>query len=825
MINRRENMKHENIIKKMTLEQKIALCSGKTFWKTKDYPELNIPSLFLSDGPHGLRKQEGEADHLGLNASKATTCFPTASAVAATWDLDLVKKMGEAIGQEAVKIGVNVVLGPGTNMKRNPLCGRNFEYFSEDPFLSGKLSAAWINGVQSTGTGVSLKHFALNNQELKRMSTDVRVDERALREYYLPGFEIAVKEANPATLMCAYNMLEGTYCSDNKRLLWDILREEWGFKGAVMTDWGAMNDRIEAFKAGLDLEMPGSQGRFDKEVKQAVEDGKLDEAYIDACVDRLLTLIERTTNRQEGNIPEDIFEKNHKLAYEVALAGGVLLKNEGNILPINKTDKIAVIGKLAEVPRYQGTGSSLVSPTKLISLLEAMKASAENVDYSDGYTINDKEDRVLMDKAVQLAASADKVVLCIGLTDIFESEGFDRLHMRIPSNQISLLKAVAAVNSKVIVVMVGGSAIEMPWENDAKGILHMQLSGQAGGEAASDLLFGKASPCGKLTETYPIKYEDVINSSYYGMNPKQTPYLESMYCGYRYFSTAKKAVRYPFGFGLSYTQFEYSDMKVIDKGDYNIEVTANITNTGNYQGAEVAQVYVEAKTEGVYRPFKELKGFAKVSLKPGEIKQMQVTLDKRSFAIYDEEKKNWVVESGSYRIQVGANSEDMRLETTINLEGIEPKRSSCSTWYYTLKGIPTKADFLTIHKPYPEYVKKTKGTYDLTCSVKEMMETSLVCKLMYKGMEGAIAKQSGGKVDYSNASFKMLMDSASDNPLKSMPLFSPDSMPLEVVTFIVDVSNGHLFKGLSKLIKSKKEAKKVQKTFEDIQKNSKAQDM
>lgn len=821
MINRRENMKHENIIRKMTLEQKIAFCSGKTFWKTKDYPELNIPSLFLSDGPHGLRKQEGEADHLGLNASKATTCFPTASAVAATWDLDLVEKMGEAIGKEAVKVGVNVVLGPGTNMKRNPLCGRNFEYFSEDPFLSGKLSAAWINGVQSTDTGVSLKHFALNNQELKRMSTDVRVDERALREYYLPAFEIAVKEADPATLMCAYNMLEGTYCSDNKRLLWDILREEWGFKGAVMTDWGAMNNRIEAFKAGLDLEMPGSQGRFDKEVRQAVEEGKLEESYIDACVDRLLTLIDRTINRKEDNIPEDIFEKNHKLAYEVALAAGVLLKNEGNILPINKSEKIAVIGKLAEVPRYQGTGSSLVTPTKLVSLLEAMKAAAENVEYSDGYTINDKEDNALMDRAVKLAASAEKVILSIGLTDIFESEGFDRLHMRIPSNQISLLKAVSAVNSNLVVVLVGGSAIEMPWEDYAKGILHMQLSGQAGCEAAADLLLGKASPSGKLTETYPIKYEDVVSSSYYGVNPKQTPYLESMYCGYRYFSTAKKAVRYPFGFGLSYTNFEYSDIHVTDKGDYNVEVTASITNVGNYEGAEVVQVYVEPQTGGVYRPVKELKGFAKVSLKLGETKQVKIKLDKRSLAIFDEEKKDWVVEAGSYKIQIGANCDDIRLETIVSLEGVEPKRSSCSTWYYTLKGIPTKADFFTIHKPYPEYIKKTKGNYDLTCSIKEMMETSMVCRLMYKGMEGAIAKQNGGKVDYSNPSFKAIMDSASDNPMKSMPLFSPDSMPLEVVTFIVDAANGHFFRGLSKFIKSKK----VQKTYAGLQKESKAQDM
>lgn len=818
-------MKHENKIKNMTLDQKIAFCSGKTFWKTKGYPELNIPPIFLSDGPHGLRKQEGEADHLGLNASKSTTCFPTASTVAATWDLSLVERMGEAIGKEAVKVGVNVVLGPGTNMKRNPLCGRNFEYFSEDPYLSGKLSAAWINGVQKTGTGVSLKHFALNNQELKRMSNDVRVDERALREYYLPAFEIAVKEANPATLMCAYNMVEGTYCSDNKRLISDILRDEWDFKGAVMTDWGAMNDRIEAFKAGLDLEMPGSQGRFDKEVKQAVEEGRLDEAYIDTSVDRLIALIERTTKRNEENIPEDIFEKNHKLAYEVALAGGVLLKNEENILPLNKKEKIAVIGKLAEVPRYQGTGSSLVSPTKVVSLLEAMRASAENVAYSDGYTIKDRGDEVLVNKAVKLAASSDKVVLCLGLTDIFESEGFDRLHMRIPSNQISLLKAVAGVNSQIILVLVGGSAVEMPWETYAKGILHMQLSGQAAGQAAADLLLGKTSPSGKLAETYPLKYEDVVNSNYYGVDPKQTPYLESMYCGYRYFSTAKKPVRYPFGYGLSYTQFQYSDINVKTVEAYKIEVTVNITNAGNYEGAEVVQVYIEAQTGGVYRPLKELKGFIKVSLKPGETKRAQITLDKRSFSIYEAVKKDWVVERGNYKLKIGANCEDIRLEKVLNLDGVDPKRSSCCSWYYTLKGAPSKADFLTIHKSYPEYIKKTKGTYDLTSSIKEMMETSLFCKLMYKGMEKTIAKGTGGKVDYSNPAFKMLMDSAADNPMKAMSLFSPESLPVEVACFIVDLANGHFLKGLRKLIKAKKEAKKVHKSAVDINKGGKAQDM
>ncbi|MFA9559204.1 glycoside hydrolase family 3 C-terminal domain-containing protein [Evansella sp. AB-rgal1] len=793
-------MKHLDTISKMTLEQKIAFCSGQSFWETKEYKELGIPSLFLSDGPHGLRKQEGKGDHLGLQASIATTCFPTASAVSTAWDRNLTYKMGEAIGNEAVKLGVNVVLGPGTNMKRNPLCGRNFEYFSEDPFLSGVLSTSWINGCQSTGTGVSLKHFALNNQELKRMSTDVRVDDRAMREYYLPAFEMAVKEGKPTTIMCAYNKVEGSYCSDNKTLITDILRKEWGFDGVVITDWGAMNDRIEAFKAGVDLEMPGSEGRFDQEVKAAVENGDVKEEFIDECVDRLLSLIERTTSQKQEDVSDNLFQENHELARQIAQASGVLLKND-SLLPLQKDTKVAVIGKLAETPRYQGSGSSQVTPTRLTNLLAGIKSYTEHMTYEQGYTIEDKVEESLHEKAVKLAESADVVVLCIGLTDIFESEGFDRTHLRLPKNQIQLLQDISNVQENVVIVLVGGSAIEMPWENKAKAILHMQLAGQAGGQAAADLLFGTVNPSGKLTESYPLEYSDVVNSSYYQENPKQTPYLESMYCGYRYFTSAGKKVRYPFGYGLSYTTYEYSNMEVQRGENEEVTVTATIKNSGQMAGYEIVQLYVSPKTGGAYRPKRELKEFVKLYLEPGESKEVTINLNRRSFTIYDKKKSDWIVESGEYIIQLGADCENILLEKKIFLEGNSPVSIDSSDWYDTLQGIPTKKDFLTIHEPYPEYVPQTKGSYDLSSSIKEMKETSILCRFIYKGIEKKLAKQFGGKVDYSNPEYKMLMDSASDTPMRALPLFAPDQMSVPIVQFIVDIANGNLFRGVKSLFK------------------------
>lgn len=795
-------LRHQDLIARMTLEEKIRLCSGASYWTTEAMPRHGIRSIFLSDGPHGLRKQVTErVDHLGANASLPATCFPTASAVASTWDLDLVRQMGEALGAEAVLQDVNVLLGPGVNMKRNPLCGRNFEYFSEDPYLAGKMAAAWIQGLQSQGVGASLKHFALNNQELYRMSTDVLVDERALREYYLPAFEIAVKEARPATVMCAYNKVEGTYCSDNRRLLTEILREEWGFDGVVVTDWGAMNDRVAAFQAGTDLEMPGSQGRWDREVLEAVRSGRLDEAFIDASVDRLLTLIERTTRGTKASLPPDLFDRHHELARRIAAAGAVLLKNDGPVLPLKAGESLAVIGELARTPRYQGAGSSQVVPTRLDSLLDGLRRYVPGVPFAAGYTLRDLPDQALVDEAVALAQKVHTVILCIGLPPAYEGEGFDRPHMRLPENQVALVEALARANPRIVVVLAGGSAIEMPWADRVQAILHMHLAGQAGGLAAADLLFGKENPSGKLAETYPFRYEDVVSSSYYLKPPKQAAYLESFYCGYRYFATAGVPVRYPFGFGLSYTRFEYSDLQVRRTGEYDVEVTASITNAGEYDGAEVVQLYVAPKTGGAYRPVRELKGFSKIHLKRGETGQVSFRLDRRSFAIYDPARREWVVEAGRYDLEVGASSQDIRLSATIHLQGVEPARTPCSGWYYTLNGVPSKKDFITIHPDYPEYVPQTRGTYDMTSSVREMQETSLLLRLVYRVLKREAVKHLGVRADPEDPAFKMAVESAATTPLRALVLFDPKSLPLALAEFLVEWANGRRLRALGMLLR------------------------
>jgi beta-glucosidase len=795
------------ILSNMTLEKKIAFCSGASFWETKAIPHLGTPALFMCDGPHGLRKQTGSGDHLGLNASVATTCFPTACTVAAAWDTELLHEMGEAIAAEALQENVNIILGPGVNMKRNPLCGRNFEYYSEDPFLSGKLASAWINGVQSRGVGVSLKHFAANNQELKRMSGDSLVDERALREYYLHAFEIAVKESAPATVMCAYNKLNGVYCSDNKRLLTEILRQEWGFKGAVITDWGAMNDRVEGFKAGLDLEMPASKGRFDAGVQEAVKTGLLDESFIDASVLRLLALIEKTGEQTKPeNSDGGLYERHHALARKIAAASGVLLKNEDTILPLSGGGEITVIGTLAEKPRYQGTGSSMVNPVKIENILDGLKNYVLKINYFPGYRLEDIEDDILLREALEGASRAEKVLLAIGLTDIYESEGYDRETLSLPKNQIRLLHELYKVNTNTIVVLVGGAAVEMPWLDKTKALLHMQLAGQAGGLAAADLLFGAVNPSGKLTETYPLKYEDVISSGYYDKNPKQVPYYESMFCGYRYFDSADKDILFPFGFGLSYTSFEYHSLEIQNTKAWDHDITFALKNMGVVDGAEVVQLYVRPETGGVgvYRPRHELKGFVKVFLKAGEEKRVKLKLVKRSFAYFNPDKKEWQVEAGNYTIEIGASSRDICLTQCIRLEGTAAKKSRCDPWYYTLAGTPGKKEFISIYGDYADAIPAQKGSFGMENSIMEMKNSSLLCGLVFKGIESAVAKISGGAIDYNNARFRMLMASSADNPLKAMMLFSPDTMTAPFVEFLLDSVNGHFWKGLFRFLRNRK---------------------
>lgn len=783
----------------LSLADKVAVGSGASFWTTRAIPAAGIDSITLMDGPHGLRGQGEAGDHLGLAESTAATCFPTASALAASWDTELLAEVGRAIGREAVDQDVQVVLGPGVNMKRSPLCGRNFEYFSEDPFVSGTLAAAWIRGVQSTGTGTSLKHFALNNQELKRMTTDVRVDERAMHEYYLPAFEIAVKDGDPTTVMCAYNRVEGVYCSEHHGLLTQILRDRWGFRGAVVTDWGAMNDRSKAYGAGMDLEMPGNGGASDAEVIAAVRSGALDEATLDRSVARMADLVARTTGREPVNAA-GMYERHHELAHRTAVESAVLLKNEGALLPLTAPGRIALLGALADAPRYQGTGSSRVNPTRVVSLREGMAGRAD-VDYAAGYRLTDTPDPQLLAEAVRLAEGAGTVVVCVGLTDIYESEGFDREHMRIPANQIALLEAIAHLSERVVLVLVGGSAVEMPWETSASAVLHLQLAGQAGGAAAADLLFGDANPSGKLAETYPIAYDDVVNSTYYGVDPDQTPYLESMFCGYRYFDTAQIPVRYPFGHGLSYTTFDYSNLQVDTHGEHAVDVTFTVTNTGEREGAEVAQVYVAPLTGGAYRPAHELKGFAKVALTTGESRRVTVHLDRRSFALYDSAQDDWTVESGTYELRVGASSRDIRLSDRIELTGSQARRAEVSDWYYTLQGTPTIDDFLTIHEPFPRIDAPRKGTFDLNSSILEMKDASLACRIMHAAVERTVAKGFGGKVDYDDVRFKMLMYSAAGLPMRAMVRMSDGVMSPALAQFFVDSANGHTLRGLLTMLR------------------------
>jgi beta-glucosidase len=786
------------VVEAMTLADQVRLGAGASFWTTRAVPAAGIPSITLTDGPHGLRGQDGDEDHLGLGTSRAATCFPTAGALASSWDVDLLAEVGAAIGLEAVDQGVHVVLGPGVNMKRNPLCGRNFEYFSEDPYLAGKLAAAWIRGVQSTGTGTSLKHFALNNQELKRMTTDVRVDERALHEYYLPAFEIAVTEGDPATVMCAYNRVEGEWCSDNRRLLTGILRESWGFRGAVVTDWGAMHDRVAAYLAGTDLEMPGNRGASDAEVFAAIRGGRLPAAVVGASAARVAALVARTTNR-DVTVPDDVYDRHHELAERAATAGAVLLKNDGGALPLAPGGRVAVLGALAATPRFQGSGSSQVNPTRVVSLCDGV-AEFATVDHAPGYRIADEPDDELLAEAVRLAEGADRVIVCVGLTEIFESEGFDREHLRIPANQVALLDALAHLAGRVVLVVVGGSAIEMPWERSGRAILHLQLAGQAGGAAAAGLLFGAANPCGRLAETYPISYADVASSGYYDVDPDQAPYLESMYCGYRWFDTAGLDVRYPFGHGLSYTTFGYSDLRITRSGEHDVTVTLTVTNTGGHDGAEIVQAYVVPRTEGFHRPEQELKAFAKIGLAAGEAGRVTFTLDRRSFAVFDPDAGEWMVEAGAYQIAVGASSRDIRLRGTVELTGAPARRQAVAGWYHRPSGPPTLADFRTVHEPFPPLPAPRRGTFDLNSSLVEMKDESLAVRIMLRIAERIVARDAGGKVDYDDVRFKMLMLSAAGLPMRAMVRMSNGAMPLRVARFFVASANGQTLRGIRRLI-------------------------
>ena len=647
----------ELLLKKLTLEEKCALLSGAETFKTRGMPEHGIPQIWLSDGPHGLRKQAGESDHLGLNPSVPATCFPTASAVANSWDAALGEEIGAALGEEAAAQEVSVVLGPGLNMKRNPLCGRSFEYFSEDPYLAGKLAAGYIRGIQSKGVAACPKHFAVNSQETRRMASDSIVDERTLREIYLTGFEIAVKEGHPRSIMSSYNLVNGTYANENKHLLMEILRGEWGFDGAVITDWGGSNDHALGVKNGSTLEMPAPGGDSVRELLAAVESGKISESDIDARLSELLPLVFDTKAALDAAPREFDAAAHHALARRAAAESLVLLKNEGSLLPLAAGSKVAVLGDFAKNPRYQGAGSSMVNSTQVDVLLDKLIDSELNViGYQQGFDRHGKPDAALQKSACELAAQANAVILCMGLDEIAESEGLDRSNLRLAQNQVDLLQAVAAVNPKIVVVLYSGSVVETPWLDNCQALLYAALGGQAGAGAVADALTGKVNPCGKLAETWPLAYADVPSAADFATRRKTVEYREGLYIGYRYFTTAEKAVRFPFGYGMSYTTFAYSDMAADEQG-----VSLTVTNTGSVAGTEIVQLYIAKKNGELFRPAKELKGFARVTLAPGEKQRITIMLDDKAFRFWNVKANRWEIEGGEYELLVGASVEDIRL--------------------------------------------------------------------------------------------------------------------------------------------------------------------
>lgn len=661
------SLKYENIIKQMTLAEKAQMMSGKNTWETVDFEKYGIPSMCMSDGPHGLRRQAGAGDHLGLNASLPATCFPTAAGVANSWDEELGEKIGEALAEEAVTMGVNVILGPGLNIKRSPLCGRNFEYFSEDPYHAGKMAAAYIRGIQSKGIAACPKHFAANSQELRRMANDSVVDERTFREIYTTGFEIAVKEGKAKSIMSAYNEVNGIYANENKHMLQEILVDEWGFDGFVVSDWGGSNDHALGVKNGSHLEMPGTGKAGMNDIIRAVKNGDLEEEILDQRLDELLDVIFATHQATEdGKGKQFDVEAHHALARKAAEESIVLLKNEDNILPLKLGTKVAVIGDFAKTPRYQGAGSSLVNPTKKPeAVLDVIgKSGLEVTAYEQGYIRNKKPNEKLMKAAVEAARNADVVLFFGGLDEISESEGLDRTHMHMPTAQDTLLNELTTVNSNVIVVLSAGSAIEMPWSQYVKGIVHGYLGGQAGASAMMNVLTGKVNPSGKLNETYPMHYKDTPAYAYYPSKERSSEYRESLYVGYRYYTTVGKTTCFPFGYGLSYTTFEYKNLKVDPEG-----VTFTIENTGNVTGAEIAQLYIGKKSDTVFRPVRELKGFARTELSPGQQKEVRIPFDDKTFRFYDTRTDTWEIESGVYQIMVGKDAEHMVLEDSLEVTG------------------------------------------------------------------------------------------------------------------------------------------------------------
>ena len=726
----------KKIVSEMTLEEKAGMCSGLDFWHLKEVEHLGIPKVMVSDGPHGLRKQDEKGDHLGINDSIKAVCFPPAVLSACSFDRGLMEEMGKAIGREAQANDVSVVLGPAVNIKRSPLCGRNFEYYSEDPYLAGEIAAAFVKGVQSQHVGTSIKHFAANNQEYRRMRSSSEIDERTLREIYFPAFETAVKKAQPYTFMCSYNQINGTFASENKWLLTDVLRGEWGFKGYVMSDWGAVNDRVKGLEAGLELEMPASGGDNDAMIVKAVKDGALEEKILDQAVERILRIIFEYADHRKPQ--EFTMEKDHEEAQHIAEESMVLLKNENHILPLKTSEKAAFIGGFARNPRFQGGGSSHINCFKTTNVLDSVPCDAQVV-YAEGFPADrDFYDKALADEAVKAAAEADKAVIFAGLPESFESEGYDRSHMRLPECQNRLITEILKVQPNTVIVLHNGSPVEMPWLGEIKGLLETYLGGQAGGAAAANILYGKINPSGKLAETMPLKLSD--NPSYLNFGGgEKVEYREGIFVGYRYYDTKEMDVAFPFGYGLSYTTFAYSNLKLSMENPTEkdtVMVSADVTNTGKSAGKEVVQLYIRDLTGSAIRPEKELKGFEKVFLEPGETKTVTMELNKRSFAWYNTELHDWFAASGDYEILVGASSRDIRLTETLHLNSSQrlPMHVHMNTTLGDLLRNPETAE--AAKKLIQKYLSGEAGSEAASEAVSEEMTMAMTDSMPLRALMG-----------------------------------------------------------------------------------------
>ena len=838
-------MKHLDILQKMTLDEKASLLSGKNFWESMDYPEYGIPSFFLSDGPHGLRKQAAAADQLGLNPSLPATCFPTAASLANSWNTELVKSVGVALGEEALKLKVNMVLGPGINMKRNPRCGRNFEYFAEDPYLAGKLAANMVQGIQSNGIGSCIKHFACNSQENRRINSDSVVDERALREIYVEAFEIAIKEGGAKAVMSSYNMVNGIYTNENEHLEKDILRNEFGFTGLLVTDWGGENDRIAGLKATNELEMPGNNGDTDREIIKAVKDGVIDEALVDQAADNVIDYA-LETNKPFANYSEPVGEINgvkvtgmncfpemrdahHQVAKNASDETMILLKNEGNILPLKKEDKVAVIGDFAKSPRYQGAGSSQVNCTQLDNFIDLKeKYKFECVGYAQGFDRYNKKKgkEKLVAEAIELAKKADIIVYFMGLDEVTESEGLDRDNLFIPSHQTELLKQLRALDKKIVVVLSAGSVVDLTWDDQCDALIHGALSGQAGCNSILDILNGDVNPSGKTSETYILKYEDTPSIDNFETGLVGIPYSESIYIGYRYFEKNNLPVKYPFGYGLSYTTFEYKDLVITDNG-----VKVTIKNTGSVAGKEIVEMYVGLKDSVLFRAVKELKGFAKTKLlQPGEEEVVEIPFDDKTFRYWNVKTNKWEIEAGEYDVCVAASSQDIRLAGKVKKEGTTtevPYDQAKLPSYYSGKVQHVSLDEFKVlyggELPNDEF--EWKNAKHKRMNIKP---ESLFCDLPYaKGWTGRlIGKALRMLVRHGEKKNKALRNAIVMGPW-GFPIRSISrmmGMPMAKCEGLRMMFNGHFHKGLAQFFRGGKGSPKTRKEdhYKKVDKKKKA---